>query len=100
VASLTEDQKKEAVIADKPPSEVRAAGAAQAANEAAKGILAKKLTGQQPGSLQSLLDEYAKSSPPDVAHDRLEAVKADGPAKIHFGWAGSPKQGEGRYYCI
>jgi len=100
VASLTDDQKKEAVIADKPPGEVRAAGAPQAAAEAAKGILAEKLTGQQRGILHSLIEEYAKSFPPDVAQDRLEAVKNDGPAKIRFGWAGSPKQGEGRYYCI
>jgi len=30
----------------------------------------------------------------------MEAVKKDGPANIRFGWAGSEKQGEGRYYCI
>ena len=49
--------------------------AAQAANEAAKGILAEKLTGQQRGILQSLIDEYANSFPPDVAKERLEAVE-------------------------
>jgi len=99
-ASLTADQKKEAVIADKPPSEVRAAGAPQAANEAAKGILGDKLTGQQRGILRSLVEEYANSFPPDVAKERMEAVQADGSSKIRFGWAGSEKEGEGRYYCI
>jgi Protein of unknown function (DUF3500) len=100
VAALTPDQKKEATIADKPPGEVRAAGNPQPATDAPKGILAEKLTGQQRGILQSLIDEYASSFPPDVAKERLEAVKSDGPGKIHFGWAGSTQEGEGRYYCI
>lgn len=100
VASLTPDQAKEATIADKPPSEVRAAGEAQPASGAAKGIAAEKLTGEQRGILQSLIDEYAHSFPPDVAKDRLEAVSTAGPAKTYFAWAGSVKEGEGRYYCI
>jgi hypothetical protein len=100
VASLTAEQKKEATIAEKPPGEVRAAGEAQPASEAPKGIVAEKLTGQQRGILQSLIDEYANNFPPDVAKDRLEAVKTDGPAKTYFAWAGSAKEGEGRYYCI
>jgi len=98
--ALTADQKKEAVIADKPPAEVRAAGNPQPATDAPKGILSEKLTGQQRGILQSLIDEYANSFPPEVAKERLDAVKKDGPDKTHFGWAGSTKQGEGRYYCI
>lgn len=100
VASLSDDQKKEATIADKPPSEVRAAGQAQAAHDAPKGIAAEKLTGIQRGILRSLVEEYANNYPPDVAQKRLEAVKTDGPAKIYFAWAGSSKEGEGRYYCI
>ena len=100
VSSLTEDQKKEAIIAEKPPGEVRAAGEAQAAKDAPRGIAADKLTGQQRGILQSLIEEYAKSYPPDVAQKRLEASQDGGPAKTYFAWAGSTKEGEGRYYCI
>lgn len=98
--SLSDDQKKEAVIADKPPSEVRAAGEAQASKDSPKGIATEKLTGAQRGILQSLIDEYASTYPTDVAQKRLEAVKTDGPAKTYFAWAGSTKEGEGRYYCI
>jgi hypothetical protein len=50
--------------------------------------------------LQSLIDEYANNFPPDVAKDRQEAAKTDGPAKTYFAWAGGTKEGEGRYYCI
>jgi hypothetical protein len=100
LASLSADQKKEAVVAEKALTEVRAPGEVQAANEPAKGIVAEKLTGQQRGILQSLIDVYANNMPADVAKDRLDAVHKDGPAKIYFAWAGSPKEGEGRYYCI
>jgi len=100
VASLTPDQRKEATIADKPPTEVRNAGAPQPTTEPAKGIVAEKLTGEQRGTLQSLIEEYANSFPADVAKERMEAVKKDGPANTRFAWAGSEKQGEGRYYCI
>jgi hypothetical protein len=98
--SLTDEQKKEAVIAEKAPGEVRAAGEAQAAKDSPKGITSDKLTGQQRGILQSLIEEYAKSYPTDVAQKRLEAAKDGGPGKTYFAWAGSTKEGEGRYYCI
>jgi hypothetical protein len=98
--SLTADQKKEAVIAEKPPGEVRGAGAVQAEAGEAKGIAAAKLTGEQRGVLQSIVSEYASAFPADVAQQRVEIVKTDGPEKVYFAWAGSTKQGEGRYYCI
>lgn len=100
LASLTAEQKQEATIADKPPSEVRNAGAPQPNTDAPKGISAGKLTGQQRGTLRSLVEEYAKNLPPDVAQERMEKVRDDGPANIYFAWAGSAKEGEGRYYCV
>jgi hypothetical protein len=98
--SLTADQKKEAVFAEKPPGEVHGAGEIQPATNTPKGIVISKLSGQQRGILQSLIDVYASNFPPDIAKARQEAVQADGPDKITFAWAGSPKKGKGRYYCI
>jgi hypothetical protein len=100
VASLTADQKKEATIADKPPGEVHNAGDPQPATNLPKGIAADKLSGEQRGILRSLIEEYAKSFPPDVEKDRMEAVRTGGIENIRFGWAGSEKEGEGRYYSI
>jgi uncharacterized protein DUF3500 len=100
VASLTPDQKKEATIADKPPSEVHNAGQPQPATDIGQGIAADKLTGEQRGVLRSLVEEYANSFPPDVAKERMEAVRSGDMDKIRFGWAGSEKEGEGRYYVI
>jgi len=100
VASLTADQKKEATIADKPPTEVHNAGAPQPAVDLAKGIAADKLSGEQRGILRSLVEEYANSFPSDVAKERMEAIRSGGIEAIRFGWAGSEKEGEGRYYII
>lgn len=100
MASLTADQRKEVIIGEKAPSEVRAAGAPQPANEPAKGMPVAKLTGVQRGIFQSLVGEYANAFPQDVAKDRMDAVEKDGPEKILFAWAGAEKLGEGHYYCI
>jgi hypothetical protein len=100
VESLTADQKKEATIAEKPPSEVHNAGAPQPATDLPKGIAAGKLTGEQRSVLRSIVEEYANSFPPDVAKERMEAIRAGGTDEIRFGWAGSIKEGEGRYYSI
>src|SRR5437868_1724565 len=69
VASLTADQKKDATIADKPPTEVHNAGAPQPATDLPKGIAADQLSGEPRGILRSIVEEYAKSFPADVEKD-------------------------------
>lgn len=100
LASLTPEQKTVAIIADKAPAEIRAAGEPQPPQEAAAGIAAEKLTGQQRSILQSLIEEYAKTVPEEVAKARLEAIEKDGLDKVHFAWAGSEKPGVGHYYRV
>ena len=98
--SLTADQKKEAVIAEKAPSEVRAAGEKQPPTDAPAGIAAEKLTGQQRSVLISLIDEYCNAMPTDVAKQRREAIDQQGIGQVHFAWAGSQKPGVGHYYRV
>lgn len=100
LASLTPEQKKAALIAEKAPGDVRDAGKAQAPTDAPVGLLAEKLSGQQRGILVSLIEEYANNLPADVAKERREAIESDGPAKTYFAWAGADKPGVGHYYRI
>jgi hypothetical protein len=100
LASLTVDQRKVAVIAEKAPSEIRAAGEPQPPRDAAEGIAAEKLTGKQRGILQSLIEEYANNLPVDVAKARMEAIDREGIGQVHFAWAGADKPGIGHYYRI
>jgi hypothetical protein len=100
LASLSAEQKKEAIIADKAPSEIRAAGEPQPPKDAAAGIAAEKLTGKQRSVLQSLIEEYANNLPIDVAKERMEAIQREGLGQVHFAWAGADKPGVGHYYRI
>jgi hypothetical protein len=100
LASLTPEQKKVAVIADKAPSEVRAAGEPQPPTDAPAGIAAEKLSKAQREILTRLIEAYAENLPADVAKERLEAIDKASPDKIHFAWAGAEKPGVGHYYRV
>jgi hypothetical protein len=101
LASLTPEQKAAAIIAEKAPSEIRAAGEPQPPQDAAEGLSAEKLTGQQRSILQSLVEEYAKNLPEELAKARLEAIEKEGGlGKANFAWAGADKPGVGHYYRV
>jgi hypothetical protein len=100
LASLTDKQRAEAIIADKAPEEIRAAGEPQPPQDGPAGIPAENLTGQQRSTLQSLIEEYANNLPADVAKERMEAIEKAGIGKACFAWAGADKPGVGHYYRI
>jgi hypothetical protein len=100
LASLSAEQRKVAIIAEKALGEVRAAGEPQPPKDAPAGIAAEKLTGQQRSILQSLIEEYANNLPVDVAKTRMEAIQREGLGQVHFAWAGADKPGIGHYYRI
>lgn len=100
LAALTPEQKKVAVISDKPMEEVRNAGKPQPDTSAPEGIAAAKLTSEQVKILRSLIGEYAASMPEDVAADRLAAIDKAGFDKIQFAWLGAEKPGVGHSYRV
>jgi hypothetical protein len=98
--SLSAEQKKEAVIAEKALEEVRNAGKPQPPTEAAEGIAVSKLNAAQKKTLSALIDSYAKNVPDDVAKERLTDIEKSGFDKVKFAWAGADKLGIGHYYRI
>jgi hypothetical protein len=100
LGSLSAEQRKTAIIADKAPSEIRAAGEPQPPKDAPAGIAAEKLSTEQRAVLQSLIEEYAHNLPADVAKSRLEAIDREGLGQVHFAWAGADKPGVGHYYRL
>ena len=100
LGSLTPEQKKVAIIAPQPLTEVRDAGKPQPPTAAPEGIAAAKLTGQQAKTLTSLIDAYAANMPSEVAKDRLNAIEKAGFEKVYFAWAGAEKPGVGHYYKV
>ena len=100
LASLSAEQKKEAVIAEKALEEVRNAGKPQPPTDAAVGIAVSKLNDAQKKTLSALIDTYAKNVPDDVAKERLTDIEKSGYEKVKFAWAGADKPGIGHYYRI
>lgn len=100
LASLTPEQRKTAIIADKAPAEVRAPGEVHPPTDAAVGIAASALTAAQQQTLRSLIGAYADNVPADVAADRWSRIEAAGWENVKFAWAGPDKAGVGHYYRI
>lgn len=99
-AALTPEQKKTALIADKAPSEIRAAGELEAPRTAPEGIAAGKLNESQAKILTALVQAYAANLPAEVSKARLTAIEKAGFGEIYFAWAGADKPGVGHYYRV
>lgn len=100
VGALTDEQKKLAVIADKAPREIRAAGEPQPPQDKAEGISAEQLQPAQRKLLQQLVLAYARNLPEPIARERMQAIGAAGVKHVHFAWAGAQEPGVGHYYRI
>jgi hypothetical protein len=98
--SLTAEQRKTAIMAEKAPAEIRAAGEPQPPQDPAVGLDAAQLTSEQAKTLRQLLAVYAGNMPEDVAAARLAAIDRAGFEKIKFAWAGAETEGIGHYYRV
>lgn len=99
LGSLSAEQKKKAIIADKALTEVRAPGEPQPPQTAPDGIAGKELNEQQRGQLKQLVSAYLANVPQDVADQRLKVIDA-GWDSVHFAWAGAEQPGVGHYYKV
>ncbi len=100
LASLTLEQKKKALIAEKAPNDLRGAALPQAPQESLGGLSAAAMTSEQVALLRAILQAYADNMPASVAKARLDAVEQAGIGKLQFAWAGADKPGIGHYYVV
>lgn len=100
LASLDGEQRKIAVVADKAPKDIRAAGEAQAPGAAPQGLPVQGMTSAQAKLLRELIEVYANNMTAEVAAGRLQAMEAAGWEKVHFAWAGADKPGVGHQYYV
>jgi len=100
VNSLSGEQRSKAIIDEKAPTEVRAAGEAQPPQDPPVGLPASELTADQQKQLRSLIEVYTSAMVNQVAHDRLAAIDNAGMDGVHFAWAGPTEPGIGHYYRI
>ena len=99
INSFDERLREAAIIADKAPREIRAAGEAQPPQEKPVGVSVGRLNQKQEEMLEKLIDEYVSAMPADVAAQRRKEI-ANNNSKVYFAWAGATKPGIGHYYRI
>ena len=100
LGSLDKEQRGVAVLAEKAPSDIRAAGEPQPPSAAPEGLPASKMQEEQVETLRALLTAYTDSMPKAVAQERWMEIEKAGIEKIHFAWAGADKPGVGHSYRI
>jgi hypothetical protein len=98
--SLTDEQKKSAVIADKAPEEIITKEEKRANPLQPAGISADKFNDAQRGILAKLIAEYAGRYRREISLAALAAWTAAGWEKVSFAWAGGFEPGIGHYYRI
>ena len=100
VKSLDAAQRTEALISPTAPGDILSTASRKAVLLDDKGIAYKQLNKEQQGLFLTLLEEYANVQVPEIAKQRLEAVRKAGMDTVKFAWMGGLEKGEPHYYRI
>jgi hypothetical protein len=99
VKSLTEDQRKLAVLPVEVPKDIlNDPKRVDPTNP--EGLPQSQFTAEQTATLVKLIKEYLFRCRPDVAADDWAKVEKAGLDKIHFAWAGGFEPGQPHYYRV
>ena len=98
--SLSDNLFNDAVISEKAPNDIRAAGTEQPPLDKAEGLVADRLNDKQRDLLRELIRVHADNLPRSIARQRRDEVESRGFFKVRFAWAGAAEPGEGHYYRI
>lgn len=98
VNSLSDDQKKKTIIAEKAPSDIRNLGVKLPPQEPVAGIPWGELNADQQALAKKLIEVYANNLPKEIADHRMSEIEKSGWDKVHFAWAGALKEDIGHYY--
>ncbi len=98
--SLTAEQRRKALLADKAPADIRAAGEAHAPNTPPEGLPVKEMQSEQVATLWRLLKSYSDKMPKEFGDARIAEVHDAGIENAYFAWAGADKPGVGHYYRV
>jgi hypothetical protein len=100
VKSLTDEQRKIAVLSAEAPRDIATGNQRVAAIQEDRGIAYKDLSPDQKRMLIALIDEHARVQAAPVAEKRLADVRASGLDRIKFAWMGGLEPGQGHYYRV
>jgi hypothetical protein len=98
--SLDAEQKRKAVFREQAYRDIVTGSDEMVSPLEPVGISAAELDGAQTDLLARLIDEYVLTLPPEIARQRIEAIRSSVMDQIHFGWAGGTQPGRPHYYHI
>ena len=99
VKSLTEEQRKVAVILAEAPKEIFNDPKRPDPTKP-EGIPAAKLNAGQQAALVKIIKEYLFRCRPDVAAEEFAKIEKAGLGSVYFAWAGGFERGEPHYYRV
>jgi hypothetical protein len=100
IKSLNQTQKAKAVFRDRAYRDIVTGADERVSPLELAGISGAELDPSQIELLFRLIEEYASVLPPEIAKQRMTAVRDIGSDRIYFGWAGSLDPGQPHYYRI
>ena len=100
MSTLTPEQRAKAVIHDKAPWDIPMYNATRAAVHNGEGLAGAEMNGAQKELLLALVTEYVQQVRPEVAQERLEAIRKTGVDDFRIVWAGATDRSRDHYYRI
>ena len=100
IKSLSEEQKKKAIVKDKAPTEIVTSNSKKANPGPPVGITAGELDAPQKKLLMTLIEDYAYRLRPELAEQDLAKIDQAGFDNVHFAWEGALAPGQGHYYRL
>jgi hypothetical protein len=100
VLSLTEAQRRDAVVSTSAPSDILTRNDRQAKAPAPTGLGFAAMTPDQQAKFKALVAVYANRLRTEVAAAELQKIADAGWERLSFAWAGDLQPGQGHYYRI
>ena len=98
--SLTDAQRATAVFNTTAPNDIVTRNEGTVKPLDPGGVAAKEMQPKQRETLMRIVDAYVSVMAPDIAADRMAALKKAGLDNITFAWAGEAERGKKHYYRV
>jgi hypothetical protein len=101
VKSLTPQQQKKAIIAEKAFADIITGNQREAKlTKGFEGLPVSEMSAEQKAALMDLVAVYSNRFRTELAAQDMKRIAVVGVDKIYFAWAGSMEKGQGHYYRI
>lgn len=100
VLSLSDAEKKVAILSPTAPSDIITGAQRQAAIQDDKGIAYGDLSKDKQRMLMAVIQEYTNAQAKPLAQERLAKLRKAGLKNVKFAWMGSTEPNQGHYYRV